>query len=72
MELARTRARRRLVGALVLLAIGVIGFPVLFETQPRPLPVDTPIELPPHDAAVQRPAPAPALPCRRMPSHRGR
>jgi DedD protein len=33
------------VGALVLLAVGVIGFPILFETQPRPLPVDTPIEI---------------------------
>lgn len=42
---ARTRARQRLVGALVLLAVGVIGFPILFETQPRPLPVDTPIEI---------------------------
>ena len=40
---ARTQARRRLVGALVLLALGVIGFPLLFETQPRPLPQDTPI-----------------------------
>jgi DedD protein len=42
-QAARTQARRRLVGALVLLAAGVIGFPVLFETQPRPLPVDLPI-----------------------------
>ena len=45
-QAARTQARRRLIGALVLLAAGVIGFPVLFETQPRPLPVDTPILLP--------------------------
>lgn len=44
-EQARTRARRRLSGALVLLLAGVIGFPLLFETQPRPLPVDTPIEV---------------------------
>jgi DedD protein len=36
-ELARTQARRRLMGALVLLAAGVVGFPLLFETQPRPL-----------------------------------
>lgn len=43
---ARTRARRRLVGALVLLVAGVVGFPMLFETQPRPLPVDTPIVTP--------------------------
>jgi DedD protein len=43
---ARTQARQRLVGALVLLVAGVIGFPILFETQPRPLPVDTPILVP--------------------------
>ena len=43
---ARTQARRRLIGALVLLAAGVLGFPVLFETQPRPLPVDTPMLAP--------------------------
>ncbi|WP_395699825.1 SPOR domain-containing protein [Aquabacterium sp.] len=43
---ARTRARRRLIGATVLLGVGVIGFPLLFETQPRPVPVDIPIEIP--------------------------
>jgi DedD protein len=43
---ARARARRRLMGATVLLLIGVIGFPLLFETQPRPIPVDLPIEIP--------------------------
>ncbi len=42
---ARTQARRRLVGAVLLLAVGVIGFPLLFETQPRPLPQDAPIVL---------------------------
>ncbi len=40
---ARTQARRRLIGAFVLLAAGVVGFPMLFETQPRPLPAHTPI-----------------------------
>lgn len=39
----RTRARRRLIGAAVLLAVGVIGFPLLFETQPRPGPADIPV-----------------------------
>jgi DedD protein len=38
--LARTRARRRLLGAAVLVMAGVIGFPLVFETQPRPVPVD--------------------------------
>ncbi len=46
---ARARARRRLVGATVLLGVGVIGFPLLFETQPRPIPVDIPIEIPGKD-----------------------
>ena len=43
---ARTRARQRLIGAVVLLAIGIMGFPLVFETQPRPIPVDVPIEIP--------------------------
>jgi DedD protein len=54
-EAARTRARRRLIGAGVLLAAGVIGFPMLFETQPRPLPMDTPIEIRPRDLAAAAP-----------------
>lgn len=63
-QAARARARRRLIGAVVLLAIGVIVFPMLFETQPRPLPGDIPIELPrregqpAHAAALPRHAPA--------------
>ena len=46
---ARTRARRRLIGATVLLGMGVVGFPLLFETQPRPVPVDIPIQIPSKD-----------------------
>jgi len=56
---ARTRARQRLVGAVVLVAAGVVGFPLLFETQPRPLPVDIPIEIARKDGA------APATPASR-------
>jgi DedD protein len=65
---ARTQARRRLVGAVLLLAVGVIGFPLLFETQPRPLPQDTPILVPAEPAATRAAgrvgpaAPAPVLP----------
>ena len=44
-QLARTRARHRLIGAAVLVVAGIIGFPLLFETQPRPIPVDLPIEI---------------------------
>lgn len=47
----RTRARRRLIGAVVLVAIGIIGFPLLFESTPRPIPIDIPIEIPARDAA---------------------
>lgn len=38
LRVARTQARRRLIGAVVLLLAAVVGFPLLFETQPRPLP----------------------------------
>lgn len=48
---ARIRARHRLIGAAVLLGVGVIGFPLLFETQPRPIPVNIPIEIPRKDGA---------------------
>ena len=60
---ARTRARRRLIGATVLLGVGIIGFPLLFETQPRPVAVDIPIEIPRKDGlpALQLPAAAPPL-----------
>jgi DedD protein len=63
---ARTRARQRLIGAVVLVIVGVIGFPLVFETQPRPIPVDIPIEVPRKDGApalVMPPArTAPATP----------
>lgn len=55
----RTRARRRLVGAMVLVVAAVVGFPLLFETQPRPVRADLPIQIVPRDAAAAA-APAPA------------
>ena len=48
---ARTRARQRLIGAAVLVAIGVIGFPLVFETRPRPISVDIPIDIPRKEGA---------------------
>ncbi|MFM9427235.1 DedD protein [Variovorax sp. GrIS 2.14] len=45
-EAMRRRARHRLLGAAVLVLVGVIGFPLLFDTQPRPVSVDIPIEIP--------------------------
>lgn len=43
---SRVRARHRLIGAAVLVVVGVIGFPLIFEKQPRPIPVDIAIEIP--------------------------
>lgn len=45
-ELVRRRARHRLIGAVVLVLLAVVGFPLMFDTQPRPVAVDTPILIP--------------------------
>lgn len=55
-EDVRRRARHRLIGAAVLVLLGVVGFSLLFDSQPRPLPVDIPIVIPSKNA----PAPAAA------------
>ncbi|MFO1337058.1 MAG: SPOR domain-containing protein [Burkholderiaceae bacterium] len=55
---ARTKARRRLIGAALLLGVGIIGFPLLFETQPRPIAVDIPIEIPSRESAPPLVSPA--------------
>lgn len=60
-QAARSRARRRLVGAAVLLGVGVIGFPILFETQPRPVAVDLPIDIPKKEGAPSLPLPPPRV-----------
>jgi len=61
-EAVRRRARHRLIGASVLVLLGVIGFPLLFDTQPRPIAVDIPIDIPSRQAppAVTKPEPAPS------------
>lgn len=56
---ARTRARRRLIGAVVLLGIGVVGFPLLFETQPRPIAVDVDFDIPQRETAPPLAMPTP-------------
>ena len=58
-EVMRRRARHRLIGAAVLVAVGVIGFPLLFDTQPRPIPVDIPIEIPDRNKVAPLVVPAP-------------
>src|SRR5215208_5078683 len=64
-EAIRRRARHRLIGATVLVLIGVVAFPLLFDTQPRPIAVDIPIEIP--DRNKVNPLPAPAQPAAKAP-----
>jgi DedD protein len=59
-ETMRSRAKRRLIGALVLVVIAVVGFPILFETQPRPALVDVPIEIPDKNKVKPLALPTPA------------
>lgn len=61
------RARRRLIGAAVLVVLAVIALPMVFESQPRPLDTSIAIVLPHKDAAqppapVVAPAPIPVPP----------
>jgi len=64
-EAMRKRARHRLIGAGVLVLIAVVGFPLLFDTQPRPIAVDIPIEIPDRNKA--KPLPIPAQPATQAP-----
>ena len=59
-EALRRRARHRLIGAAVLVLLGVVGFPLLFDTQPRPIAVDIPIQIPDRNSAKPLPAPVAA------------
>lgn len=59
-ETMRKRARHRLIGAAVLVLLGVIGFPLLFDSQPRPIAVDIAIEIPDKDQVKRLKAPPPA------------
>ncbi len=42
----RRQSRHRLIGASLLVVVAVIGFPMVFDTQPRRIPVDLPIHIP--------------------------
>lgn len=57
-EAMRQRAKHRLIGTVVLVLAGIIGFPMLFDSQPRPVSVDVPIEIP--DKAKSKPLSAPS------------
>lgn len=67
-EVMRKRAKHRLIGAVVLVLAGVIGFPLLFDTQPRPVAIDIPIEIPAKSGAKPLAMPAPAVPPQRAAS----
>lgn len=60
-EVVRRRARQRLIGAAVLVLLGVLGFPLLFDSQPRPVPVDIAIEIPSR-SVIKPGSPIPAVP----------
>ena len=61
-EVMRRRARHRLIGAVVLVLAAVVGFPILFDTQPRPVAVDIPIEIPDRNKVKPLPPAPPAAP----------
>lgn len=63
-EVLRRRAKNRLIGAAILVLIGVVGFPLLVDKKPRPVAVDLPIEIPDRDKVLPLPAPEvpPAVP----------
>ena len=46
LEALRKRVKHRLIGSGVLVLIAVIGFPLVFDTQPRPVGLDIPIDIP--------------------------
>ena len=60
MEVIRKRAKHRLIGSAVLVLAGVVGFPLLFDTQPRPIPIDIAIEIPGKNTV--KPLSLPAVP----------
>jgi DedD protein len=49
-ESIRRQARHRLIGASVLVLVGIMGLPWLFDAQPRPVPVPIRVEIPAKDA----------------------
>jgi DedD protein len=58
----RRQARHRLIGAAVLVAVAVVGFPMVFDTSPRPIAADVPIVIPAQPALAPLTPAAPAEP----------
>ena len=61
-EVLRQRARHRLLGAAVLVVLAVIGFPFLFDTQPRTVSVDIAVEIPDKNKSRSSASPVEAAP----------
>jgi len=68
MESLRKRVKHRLMGSAVLVVLAVIGFPLVFDTQPRPLPLDMAIDIP--DKAKTLPS-TPPRPLKSEATHNG-
>ena len=45
----KKRARRRLIGATALVLAAIIGLPMIFDSEPKPLSNDITIQIPPRD-----------------------
>ena len=60
----RARARRRLIGAVALVLLGVIVFPLVFDSKPKPVPSNIALDIPSQSKApgLAVPASAPMLP----------
>jgi DedD protein len=58
----RRQARHRLIGAAVLVLVAVVGFPMVFDTSPRPIAADVPIVIPAQPALAPLTPAAPAEP----------
>ena len=72
LEALRRRARQRLIGATVLVLLAVIGFPLLFDTQPRPVSVDIPIDIPDKQKTSPQTAPSALKPAAEAASNTAR
>ena len=59
LDALRKRVKHRLIGSGVLVLIAVIGFPLVFDTQPRPVGLDVPIDIPDKTKTSVNVAPSP-------------
>lgn len=58
----KKRARRRLIGAVALVLAAVIGLPMIFDSEPKPVLQKIAIEIPSKDTPFSASTPAPARP----------